>query len=117
MSRNATEKLRAYLDVSRRCFYTLRNSASITFPSIIPSGEMDVAPRALDSGLPARHTRHAVRSNAVGNAADRVHVRATCGTMEEPLMGDHWTYEARDEITGDVKSTLFTPSRTSRLRT
>lgn len=27
-------------------------------------------------------------------------------TMEEPLMGDHWTYEARDEITGDIKSTF-----------
>jgi hypothetical protein len=25
--------------------------------------------------------------------------------MEEPLVGDHWTYETRDEITGDIKST------------
>lgn len=26
--------------------------------------------------------------------------------MEDPQVGDHWTYEYRDEITGDVKSTL-----------
>jgi hypothetical protein len=25
--------------------------------------------------------------------------------MEEAMPGDHWTYEIRDEITGDVKST------------
>ena len=25
--------------------------------------------------------------------------------MEEPQVGDHWTYEVRDEITGDLKST------------
>lgn len=27
-------------------------------------------------------------------------------SMEEPLAGDHWTYEIRDEITGEVKSTV-----------
>jgi hypothetical protein len=27
-------------------------------------------------------------------------------TMEEPAVGDHWTYEVRDEITGDLKSTI-----------
>ncbi|WFU81568.1 hypothetical protein QA645_02140 [Bradyrhizobium sp. CIAT3101] len=27
-------------------------------------------------------------------------------TMEEPEIGDHWTYEVRDEITGDLKSTI-----------
>jgi hypothetical protein len=27
-------------------------------------------------------------------------------TMEEPEVGDHWTYEVRDEITGDLKSTI-----------
>lgn len=26
--------------------------------------------------------------------------------MEDPQIGDHWTYELRDEITGDIKSTL-----------
>lgn len=26
--------------------------------------------------------------------------------MEDPQTGDHWTYEFRDDITGDVKSTL-----------
>lgn len=26
--------------------------------------------------------------------------------MEEPQLGDHWTYEIRDEITGEVKSTV-----------
>jgi DUF3108-like len=26
--------------------------------------------------------------------------------MEDPQVGDHWTYEIRDDITGDVKSTL-----------
>ncbi|MCK1388257.1 hypothetical protein [Bradyrhizobium sp. 21] len=26
--------------------------------------------------------------------------------MEEPQVGDHWTYEVRDEITGDLKSTI-----------
>jgi hypothetical protein len=26
-------------------------------------------------------------------------------SMEEPLVGDHWTYETRDDITGDIKST------------
>ena len=26
--------------------------------------------------------------------------------MEEPEIGDHWTYELRDEITGDLKSTI-----------
>ncbi|MCK1280021.1 hypothetical protein IVB46_32845 [Bradyrhizobium sp. 61] len=26
--------------------------------------------------------------------------------MEEPQVGDHWTYEMRDEITGDLKSTM-----------
>jgi hypothetical protein len=28
--------------------------------------------------------------------------------MEEPQTGDHWTYELRDDITGDVKSTITT---------
>lgn len=28
--------------------------------------------------------------------------------MEDPQLGDHWTYEIRDEITGDVKSTITT---------
>ena len=27
-------------------------------------------------------------------------------TLEDPQVGDHWTYEIRDDITGDVKSTL-----------
>lgn len=27
--------------------------------------------------------------------------------MEEPQVGDHWTYEVRDEITGDLKSTMI----------
>jgi hypothetical protein len=27
-------------------------------------------------------------------------------TMEDPQVGDHWTYEYRDDITGDVKSTF-----------
>jgi hypothetical protein len=26
--------------------------------------------------------------------------------MEDPQVGDHWTYEVRDEITGEIKSTL-----------
>jgi hypothetical protein len=26
--------------------------------------------------------------------------------MEEPKLGDHWTYEVRDEITGDIKWTV-----------
>ena len=30
----------------------------------------------------------------------------TLEAMEEPEVGDHWTYELRDEITGDIKSTL-----------
>jgi hypothetical protein len=29
----------------------------------------------------------------------------TRDSMEEPQVGDHWTYEMRDEITGDLKST------------
>jgi hypothetical protein len=27
-------------------------------------------------------------------------------TMEDPQVGDHWTYEYRDDITGDLKSTF-----------
>lgn len=27
-------------------------------------------------------------------------------SQEEPLVGDHWTYDIRDEITGDFKSTI-----------
>jgi hypothetical protein len=27
-------------------------------------------------------------------------------TMEDPQLGDHWTYELRDDISGDVKSVL-----------
>ena len=27
-------------------------------------------------------------------------------TMEDPQIGDHWTYEVRDEVSGDVKSTI-----------
>jgi hypothetical protein len=27
-------------------------------------------------------------------------------TMEDPQTGDHWTYEVRDDITGDIKSTF-----------
>lgn len=26
--------------------------------------------------------------------------------MEDPQVGDHWTYEVRDELTGDLKSTI-----------
>jgi hypothetical protein len=29
-------------------------------------------------------------------------------TMEDPQVGDHWTYEIRDDITGDLKSTFTT---------
>jgi hypothetical protein len=29
-------------------------------------------------------------------------------TMEDPQVGDHWTYEVRDDITGDLKSTFTT---------
>jgi hypothetical protein len=28
--------------------------------------------------------------------------------MEDPRMGDHWTYEVRDDITGEIKSTIIT---------
>ena len=27
-------------------------------------------------------------------------------TMEDPQIGDHWTYELRDDISGDLKSTI-----------
>lgn len=27
-------------------------------------------------------------------------------SMDSPMVGDHWTYEVRDEITGEVKNTL-----------
>src|SRR5689334_1417528 len=27
--------------------------------------------------------------------------------MEDPQIGDHWTYELRDEVSGDVKSTFI----------
>jgi hypothetical protein len=26
--------------------------------------------------------------------------------MEDPQTGDHWTYELRDDVTGDIKSTI-----------
>ena len=28
--------------------------------------------------------------------------------MADPQTGDHWTYELRDDITGEVKSTITT---------
>ena len=28
--------------------------------------------------------------------------------MEDPQTGDHWTYELRDDISGDIKSTITT---------
>lgn len=31
---------------------------------------------------------------------------STQETMEDPKVGDHWTYEFRDDITGDIKSTF-----------
>lgn len=31
---------------------------------------------------------------------------STQETMEDPQVGDHWTYEFRDNISGDVKSVL-----------
>lgn len=31
---------------------------------------------------------------------------AATASMEDPETGDHWTYEIRDEITGEIKSTL-----------
>jgi hypothetical protein len=27
-------------------------------------------------------------------------------TMEDPQVGDHWTYEVRDDVSGDLKSTI-----------
>ena len=27
-------------------------------------------------------------------------------TMEDPQIGDHWTYEVRDDVSGDLKSTI-----------
>src|SRR5256885_17105952 len=27
-------------------------------------------------------------------------------TMEDPQIGDHWTYEVRDDVSGDLKSTV-----------
>jgi hypothetical protein len=29
-------------------------------------------------------------------------------SMDSPMVGDHWTYEVRDEITGEVKNTVTT---------
>src|SRR5437763_149118 len=26
--------------------------------------------------------------------------------MEDPQLGDHWTFETRDEVTGDIKATV-----------
>ena len=34
-------------------------------------------------------------------------------TMEDPQVGDHWTYEIRDDITGDLKSTFTTTTDVS----
>jgi hypothetical protein len=42
---------------------------------------------------------------------------STQETMEDPQVGDHWTYEVRDDITGEVKSTPRTPSQTFRPQT
>src|SRR5205814_5658233 len=39
-------------------------------------------------------------------AASEPAMEAPDEAMEEPRTGDHWTYEVRDEITGEVKSTL-----------
>jgi hypothetical protein len=27
-------------------------------------------------------------------------------TMEDPQIGDHWTYEVRDDVSGDLKATI-----------
>jgi hypothetical protein len=35
-----------------------------------------------------------------------IEVPSAPDAMEDPQVGDHWTYELRDDITGDIKSTL-----------
>ena len=44
--------------------------------------------------------------NASPPAAPAIEAPNGVEPMEEPQTGDHWTYELRDDITGDVKSTI-----------
>jgi hypothetical protein len=57
----------------------------------------------------ARRTLDQRRSAAAGYlwapSPSSPEVSATIVTMEEPLQGDHWTFDTRDEITGKSKET------------
>ncbi len=43
---------------------------------------------------------------APGDSAPATEAPSAVEAMEDPQIGDHWTYELRDEITGEIKSTL-----------
>jgi len=58
---------------------------------------------ATTSLLPAQ-TPHADAPPAASSPA--VETPASPEPMEDARLGDHWTYELRDDITGEVKSTI-----------
>jgi len=44
-------------------------------------------------------------SSADGSSANQSAAPGTGESMNPPMVGDHWTYEVRDEITGELKGT------------
>jgi hypothetical protein len=53
----------------------------------------------------ALSTGAAAQQAAVSDPGTSAEPSAAIVAMEEPLQGDHWTYDTRDEITGKIKET------------
>jgi hypothetical protein len=56
---------------------------------------------ALETGASAQNAP----SNDAGTATPESRPVATADTMDPPIVGDHWTYETRDEIAGTTLNT------------
>jgi hypothetical protein len=56
------------------------------------------------AGSPSAQTAPAESPPAASSPA--VETPNSVEPMEDPQTGDHWTYELRDDITGDIKSTI-----------
>lgn len=73
--------------------------AAIAICFLLALGAVALAQSAADNNKPAvaQPTAQPPSSPASSGSED---------SMDPPMLGDHWTYEVRDEITGELKNTL-----------
>jgi uncharacterized protein DUF3108 len=87
------------------CFATLLQTLEMVMPLLHRTAfaVLVLAPLVAAGPLSAQSTQ---TDTPAASATPPVESPAGPEPMEEPKLGDHWTYEVRDEITGEVKSTV-----------